>query len=317
VTQKTLGIAVGFSRLKLFAWGFNPRHLLLAFLLAALIVQAAAPLALAHEPEADEPAHGHEADTDEPTDPMAAILTSAQFDQNLGDQVPLDITFTDETGRSVQLADIINDKPTVLSMNYYECDSLCPLIMDNAAGALKLVPFTMGEDYNMITVSFDPDETPDLAATVKEHMVERYERDGAAQSWSVLTGDKANIDRLAEAVGFNYAWDESWQQYAHPSGLIMLGPGGKIARYIYGFEFNPRDLRLALVEASENRIASPVDHVLLFCYRYNPSIGKYSAVAFNMMRGAGLVTVFGLVLLVGVLLRRERQLPAPTAGTAG
>lgn len=292
-------------------------RLLLALLVLGLLLPRLTAPARALDPSGDDHEAAPHDDGTEPSEPLDAILASAQFEQNLGDQVPLDLTFRDEAGQTVQLADLVTDKPTILTMNYYECDSLCPLIMDNAAGALKLIPFTMGEDYNIITVSIDPDETPDMAATVKEHMVARYERDGAAQSWRLLTGDKAMIDRLAEAVGFNYAWDETWQQYAHPSGLILLGPGGKVARYIYGFEFNPRDLRLALVEASDNRIASPVDHVLLFCYRYNPSIGKYSAIAFNTMRLGGLATIIGLTLFVGILLRRERQVPNPSAGVAG
>jgi protein SCO1/2 len=275
-----------------------PLFLFRALLALSLLVGLMPAPARAHEP--DEGEHDH--------DPLPEILASAQFNQRLGEQVPLDLVFRDEAGQNVSLADLIGDKPVILTMNYYKCDSLCPLIMDGAATALKLVPFVMGQEFDMITVSINPDETPELAAQVKERLVERYEHDGAARNWHVLTGEKEMIDRLAEAVGFNYVWDEAGQQYAHPSGLMVLGPGGKVARYIYGMEFSPRDLRLALVEASDRQIASPVDHVLLFCYRYNPAVGKYSAIAFNTMRLGGAATILVLGLFLGSAIKRERKM---------
>ncbi|MGH2544885.1 MAG: SCO family protein [Ardenticatenaceae bacterium] len=251
------------------------------------------------------PVHAH--DPNEESDPLPEILRSARFDQRLGEALALDLTFRDEQGQTVHLSDYFGEKPVILTMNYYECDTLCPLILDGVARALKLVPFTIGQEFELVTVSIDPRETPELAASVKERLVELYEREGAGWNWHLLTGEQATITQLAESVGFNYVWDERTQQYAHPSGVVVLSPDGTIARYIYGMEFSPRDLRLALVEASENKIASPVDHVLLFCYRYDPMTGKYGPIAMNTMRLGGIATLLTLGFSIGVMIRRDRR----------
>lgn len=267
-------------------------------LLAALFVALVAPAA-AHGPEEE---HANESKSEVPS-----ILKTATFDQNLGDKAPLALTFRDETGSQVRLADYFSDKPVLLTMNYYDCDNLCPLALEGVIKALNVIPFTVGEEYSVVTVSIDEEESPELASEVKHRVLDRYDRKGTATTWPFLTGDKQNIDALAQAVGFNFAWDEESQQYAHPSGVIILSPDGTISRYIYGLEFSPLDIRLALVEASENKIASAVDHVLLFCYRYNPTEGRYGAFAMNSIRVGGLLTVLALAAFIVPTFRRERE----------
>ncbi len=256
--------------------------------------------AVAHGPD-DEDGH-HET-----TSSLPAIFESARFEQRLGEKAPLDLTFTDDSGNTVRLGDYFGDKPVLLTLNYYECDNLCPLVLEGLVRALKAVTFTVGEEYNVVTVSIDAGETPELARDVKKHTLGRYDRVGKKVSWPFLTGTQGSIDQLATAVGFNFEWDEESQQYAHPSGVIILAPDGTIARYIYGLDFSPRDLRLALVEASEGQIATPIDQILLFCFHYDPSTGKYSGMAINSMRLGGLATLLALGAIIVPMVRRERQ----------
>jgi protein SCO1/2 len=285
-----------------------------SFLLFLFLVATLTAPVSAHGPEGEEHA-GEDQETEEPSDRLPGILASATFDQHPGDRVPLDLTFRDDSGERVSLGQYFGDKPVILTMNYYECDTLCPLVMEGVVRGLNGVPFTMGEEFNLITLSIDPRETPEQAAEVKEHLVHMYGRDGAANEWDLLTGEQEQIEQLAKAVGFNYVWDEETQQYAHPSGAIVLTPDGTIARYIYGVEFNPRDLRLALVEASEGRISSPVDAVLLFCFHYDAAIGKYSAIAFSSMRIGGAATLVVLGGFLWTMFRRERANSLPTGTT--
>ena len=230
---------------------------------------------------------------------LPKALKNVGIDQKLNEQIPLDAVFKDEQGREVKLGQFFGKKPVVLSLVYYTCPMLCTQVLNGMLSSFRQVSFNIGDQYEVVTVSFDPRETPELAAAKKRTYVAGYNRAGAEASWHFLTGDAANIKRLTDAVGFRYVWDEQTNQFAHASGIMVLTPEGKLARYFYGIDYPPRDLRLGLVEASQNKIGSPVDALLLYCYHYDPATGKYGAVVMNIMRLAGGVTV---VLIVGMLL---------------
>ena len=235
------------------------------------------------------------------------LLNQIGFDQKLDAQVPLDLSFRDEGGRVVRLGDELGGKPAILVLAYYECPNLCTMVLTGLADGLRQVALGMGAQYDVVTVSIDPREGPALAAAKKATYLDRYGRPGGDAGWHFLTGEQASIARLARAIGFRYAYDAKQDQFAHPAGIVVLTPQGKIARYFYGIEFAPRDLRLGLVEASSGAIGTPIDQVLLRCYHYDPAAGSYTLIVENVVRLASAVTV----LLVGVclfaLFRRERR----------
>ena len=243
----------------------------------------------------------------QPAQEKPAALREVGYDQRLGEQVPLDLTFRDEAGRPVSLRSLFRGRAVVLSLVYYECPMLCTLTLNGLGSALSVLTFDVGKDFDVVTVSFEPKETPALAAAKKKAYLARYRRPGAEEGWHFLTGDAPAIAALTSAVGFRYAWDAETRQYAHPAGLVVLTPDGRIARYMYGVEYAPRDLRLALVEASQRRIGNPVDTVLLYCYRYDPTRGRYAASVLRLVRLGGVVTVLGLAAFVMISLRRERS----------
>jgi protein SCO1/2 len=242
-----------------------------------------------------------------PASTQLQALRDVGYDQRLGEQVPLDLVLRDETGASVTLAQAVGNRPTVLSLVYYECPMLCTLTLNGLVGALNTLPFVPGRDFSLLTVSFDAREQPEQALRRKQAYLSRYHRPEARQSWRFLTGDRATLDRLTGAVGFRYAWDERTRQFAHPAGIVVLTPDGRIARYLYGVEYAPKDLRLGLIEASQGRIGSPVDKLLLYCYQYDPMQGKYGAEVLRIVRVGGVVTLLGLGGFVIVALRRERK----------
>ena len=231
-------------------------------------------------------------------------LKKVGIDQRLNEQIPLDAVFRDEEGREVRLAQYFGKKPVVLSLVYYSCPMLCTQVLNGMLGAFRQVSFNVGEQFEVVTVSFDSRETPQLAAAKKHTYVQGYNRLGAEAGWHFLTGDEANIRRLTEAVGFRYVWDDQTKQFAHASGIMVLTPEGKLARYFYGIDYAPKDLRLGLVEASQNKIGTPVDALMLYCYHYDPATGKYGAVVMNIMRVAGIAMLF---LIVGLLLILRRR----------
>jgi protein SCO1 len=233
------------------------------------------------------------------------ILRNVGFDQRLGAQVPLDLAFRDETGSPVKLGDYLGDKPVLLVPAYYECPMLCTIVLNGVASALRALPFDVGREFRVVTFSFNPHETSELAAAKKATYIEDYRRPGAAAGWHFLTGDEPSIAALTQAIGFRYVWDEASKQYAHASGIVVLTPGGRISHYFFGVEFSPRDLRLALVEASGERIGSLVDQLLLFCFHYDPATGRYSRVALNAVRAGGVLTLAALVGFVVLMLRRD------------
>ena len=240
-------------------------------------------------------------------------LRDVEFDQKLNSQIPLDLSFTDERGITVQLRHYLRGKPIILNFVYYKCRDLCPLLLDGMVRTLRAVSFDIGDEFDVITVSFDPHDTAALAAAQKKDFVGRYGRPGAEHGWHFLTGEESAIRRLAGAVGFHYSFDAKTGEFAHATGIVLLTPAGKTSRYFYGIEFSPRDLRLGLVEAAEGKIGTPIDQLLLFCYHYDPITGRYGPFVTNLVRIAGLVTVIGLAAFILWMLRRERA----NAGAAG
>jgi protein SCO1/2 len=247
---------------------------------------------------------GSRADDDSSRPPQ---LRAVGFDQHLGEQVPLDAEFVDESGKPVRLADYFHGKPVILVMAYYRCPMLCTLVLNGLVQGMIDMNFTAGKEFEVITVSFDPRETPDLAAAKKQTYLSRYRRPGAADGWHFLTGKDASIRRLAEAIGFRYVYDPATDQFAHAAGLVILTPEGKIARYFYDISYSGRDLRLGLVEASAHRIGSRVDEVLLFCFHYDPATGKYGVAVMNFIRLGGLLSLVALATFIGLQIRRERR----------
>ena len=239
---------------------------------------------------------------------LPGALQGVGIDQKLDQQVPLSLSFTDEAGKSVPLSTFFQSKkPVILALVYYRCPMLCTQILTGLESSLKAVSFNPGQDFEVVAVSFDPKDTFELAAAKKQMYLKRYGRPNTANGWHFLTGDPANIRALTGAVGFHYKYDQATDQFAHASGIMILTPDGRLSRYFYGVEFAPRDVRLGLVEASQNKIGSPVDQILLFCYHYDPSTGKYGALVMNMVRvaGAGFVLICGAFLLI--MVRREKR----------
>jgi len=267
---------------------------------AALLLTAVVALAPVAARAGAQPAVG------QPAAAQPEALRGVGIDQRLDQQVPLDLVFNDENGRAVTLGSLLHGKPVILNLVYYRCPMLCTLVLNGLLSAMKALPFDAGKEFDVFTVSFDPEDTPALAAQKKATYLEQYRRPGAAEGWHFLVGDETSIRPLMEAIGFRYAWDPEARQYAHASGLVVLTPGGRLSHYFYGVEFAPRDLRLALVEASSERIGSVVDQLLLFCFHYDPATGRYSRVALNAVRAGGILTLAALGAFLVVMLRRDR-----------
>lgn len=229
------------------------------------------------------------------------------IDQRLNEQAPLDLEFRDETGGAVRLGDYFGERPVVLTLVYYECPVLCTMVLNGVVRSLRPLSFSAGKEFELVTVSISPTETPAQAAEKKDIHVRHYDREGAEDGWHFLTGDQEAIGKLTEAVGFHYTFDQETGLYAHASGMMVLTPEGRLSRYFYGIEYSARDLRLALIEASDNRIGSPVDRVLLYCYQYDPTTGKYGLVIMRVIRLAGLATVLLLGGFILLSVRRERR----------
>ncbi len=238
-------------------------------------------------------------------------LKDIGIEQRLGEQVPLDLSFRDETGQTVRLGDYFGQRPVIISLVYYNCPKLCNLVLNGLVGGLKTLPFTVGKEFDVVTVSFDPREGAGDAVKKKELVMHDYGRPrdatAVAAGWHFLTGDKSQIDALANAVGFKYAFDTATNQYAHASGVMLATPQGKLSHYFYGIEYAPRDVKLGLIEASSGKIGSAVDKLTLYCFHYDPTSGKYGPAIMNIMRVTGVVTVLGLVTLIMILQRRRRR----------
>ena len=222
------------------------------------------------------------------------LLKDVGVDQKLNDEIPLDLTFRDEHGRTVELAQYFGSKPVILTLAYYNCPMLCTQVLNGLDRSLKLIPMSIGKDFNVVTVSIDPTERPVLAEAKQAMYTGMYGRPGAAEGWHFLTGDEPQIERLAKAVGFRYAYDAESKQYAHASVIMVLTPEGRLSRYFYGIQYPERDLRLGIEEASHGKISSPVDAILLFCYHYDPHTGRYGLLISRVIQLLG-----GLTVLIG------------------
>lgn len=243
-----------------------------------------------------------------PATTMPGPLREVGYDQRIGQQVPLDLAFRDEAGRNVRLGDYFEPgrhRPVLLVLAYYHCPMLCDMVLQGVVTTLKPLTFDAGKEFDVVVASIDPDETPAMAAEKERDIVARYGRAGGAEGFHFLTGPQASIDALTRAVGFRYVYEKERDEYAHPAGLVILTPSGKVSRYLFGIDFPPRDVRLGLIESTRDRLGSAVDSLLLYCYHYNPAIGRYSTSVFKILRLAAGATVIGLVTLVVMLRRRE------------
>ena len=275
------------------------RHVAVGFALLMLLIAAPAP-AQPSRPKSVPPP-GKAASEQIP------ILREVGIDQKLGDQLPLDLMFVDESGKDVKFGDLFRNRPVVLALVYYECPMLCTQVLSGLDGSLTALTFSAGKEFDLVVVSFDPGETPAVAADRRKNFINRYRRTGSEGGIRFLTGRQESIAKLTDAVGFRYAYDEAIDQYAHPAAITLLTGDGRVSRYLYGVEFAPKDLRLGLVEASEGRVGTAVDSLLLFCYHYDPESGKYGMAIMNLIRLAGVLTVVCLGTFIVVSLRRERR----------
>jgi protein SCO1/2 len=244
-------------------------------------------------------------------------LEGVGIDQRLNEQVPLDLTFKDEQGRTVRLGDYFHQgRPVILNLVYYQCPMLCTEVLNGLTSALKVIRFVPGKEFEVVTLSIDPRETPQLAANKKEMYLKKLGNPAAAAGWHFLTGEQTQIAALANAVGWHYRYDPKLDQFAHAAGIILITPEGKIAQYYYGVEYSAKDMRLGIVEASQNRIGSLADQVLLYCYHYDPRTGRYGATVTNIVRLAGVTTVIVLGGALLLLFRHEKHDPGIGTGRA-
>ena len=235
-------------------------------------------------------------------------LENVSFEQRLETRLPLDTPFKDETGRDVQLGDYFGKRPVVLAFVYYSCPMLCTQVLNGVSSAVKAMPFTVGEDFDVVYVSFDARETPQVAAEKKQAQLADYRQTSSASGWHYLTGTEAAIKRVTSAAGFSYRWDETTGQFAHVSGVLVTTPDGRLSRYFYGVEYSPKELRMALVESGEGKIGSAVDQLLLYCYHYNPATGRYGVIAMNVVRLGGALTVLLLGGFIWAMRRRDNRM---------
>jgi protein SCO1/2 len=242
-----------------------------------------------------------------PAHQMPGVLADVRFDQRLSEQLPLDTPFKDEDGRPVRLGDYFGRRPVVMAFVYYECPMLCTQVLNGLTTSLTMLHETVGREFDVVAISFDRRETPALASGKKKSNLDRYNRPESAGGWHFLTGDESSIRTVTAAAGFRYVWDDKTQQFAHPSGIVIATPAGRIARYFFGIDFAPRDVRFALIESSAGRIGNAIDQLLLYCYHYDPATGSYGFVAMGAVRVGGALTVLALVGFVIVSIRREQR----------
>lgn len=246
---------------------------------------------------------------------MPAVLRNVGFEPPLNGRMPLDLHFRDETGRDVALRDFFGQKPVVLAFVYYNCPMLCDQVQMGVVGSLRMLSFNPGRDYEVLFVSFDSRDTPELAAEKKKTALSHFRRPETASGWHFLTGSRESIEAATKAANFRFTFDAKSNLFAHASGLLMLTPDGRISRYFYGVEYPGRDMRLGLVDASAGKIGSPIDHVLLFCYHYDPTTAKYSASILKIIRLGGLLTI--ICIVGGILISRRREVHSAPAKLQG
>lgn len=246
---------------------------------------------------------------------MPAALRNVGFEPPLNGQMPLDQHFRDETGRDVTLREFFGQKPVILAFVYYNCPMLCDQVQMGVVGSLRMLSFNPGRDYEVLFVSFDSRDTPELAAEKKKTALSHFRRPETASGWHFLTGSRESIEAATKAANFRFTFDAKSNLFAHASGLLMLTPDGRISRYFYGVEYPGRDMRLGLVDASAGKIGTPIDHVLLFCYHYDPTTAKYSASILKMVRLGGILTI--ICIVGGILISRRREVHSAQAKLQG
>jgi protein SCO1/2 len=259
------------------------------------------------------------ADSDQrlPAAQLPSALEGVGIDQRLDEMLPLEAAFVDEQGAAVTLGDYFGDKPVILALVYYECPMLCTLELNGLVRALRALPLELGDDFEIVTVSFDPDETPELARKKKDEYARQHGREGREAGWHFLTGSQESIGELTRAAGFRYNYDAKTDLFNHASAIMVLTPQGRLSKYFYGIEYSARDLRLGLVEASDGKIGSPVDEILLYCFHYDPETGKYGVAIMNVLRLAGAATVVVLGGFIVLMLRRDRRRRFVVLGSDG
>lgn len=313
------------------SWSFLPRLassndlltrralILLTLPTLVCLLSCASVLAQLRQPGPSSPLYGARPESGASSNGLPAALKDVRIEQKLNQQLPLETVFKDENGQPVKLGQYFTNKPVVLSLVYYDCPMLCTQVLNGMVTSFRVLPFEIGKEFEVVTISFDPRETTALAANKKKvyvgYLPEKMQTD-AANGWHFLTGDPENIKRITEAVGFHYFYDESTKQFAHASAIYLATPQGKLSRYYYGIEYAPRDLRLGLIESAQNKIGSPVDQLLLYCYHYDPATGKYGAVVMNMVRLGGIVTIILIVGMILFLRRRPAHLKLKAGGVA-
>ena len=284
------------------------------FLIRALIISIClgTPVAAFAQgpPGPSSPLYGARPSAGNPSTGLPSALRDVRIEQKLNQQLPLDLSFRDENGQQVHLGKYFGKKPVVLSRVYYDCPMLCTQVLNAMITSFRVLPFEVGKEFDVVTISFDPRETSELAAAKKKVYVDYLPQKmqaGAGTGWHFLTGDAASIERITDAVGFRYHYDEATKQFAHASGIMVATPEGKLSRYFYGIDYPARDLRLGLIESSQSKIGSPVDQLLLYCYHYDPATGKYGAAVMSVMRIAGVATLLTIIAMFFLLKPRKRQ----------
>src|SRR5262245_12120121 len=244
------------------------------------------------------------------------MLREVGIDQKLDAPIPLDLSFVDHTGKDVTLRQLFTTRPAILALVYYECPMLCTQVLNGLEGSLEALSFTVGKEFDLIVVSFDPGETPAMAEEKRKNFLHRYGRAGVDDNVHFLTGRESAITALTGAVGFRYAYDKQIDQYAHPAAITLLTPQGHVSRYLYGIEFAPKDLKFGLIDATGGKIGTLTDQMLLFCYHYDPETGKYGLAIMTFIRLSGAATAVGLGVYIVWSLRRERRQRDRLAHTA-
>lgn len=285
--------------------GFYPRYLWLVLLccLGAIPV-----FAQPGQPGPSSPLYGARPAAGNSSTGLPAALRDVRIEQKLDQQLPLDLVFRDESGQPVKLGQYFGKKPVVLALVYYDCPMLCTQVLNGMITSFRVLPFQIGKEFEVVTVSFDPRETNALAAAKKKLYVNYLPEQmhaGANDGWHFLTGDQASIAQLTDAVGFRYHYDEATKQFAHASAIMVATPEGRLSRYFYGIDYSARDLRLALIESSQDKIGTPMDQLLLYCYHYDPATGKYGAAVMKVVRIAGVATVLAIVAMLFALKGRS------------
>ena len=274
--------------------------------LLALFVCSAVSAASARAQMAGAPTAGYKREPGMAASAVPPALRGIGFDQHLDQPIPLDVPFRDESGRVVRLGQYFGAHPVVLLFAYYDCPMLCTQVINGLSTALNILSLEPGKDFEIVTVSFNPRDTPETARAKKAVYIERYKQPHASEAWHFLTGAQASIDRLTGAAGFRYAWDADTRQYAHPTGVIVLTPDGRLARYLFGIEYGPRDLRYALVDASAGKVGNAVDSLLLYCYHYDPATGRYGLAIMRAVRVAAAATLLLLGGFIVLMVRHEK-----------